>query len=546
MLEQDKIKENTDIMHNSNANKNVNIKKNDEFETDIIDYGADGEGIAKIDGYTIFVKGALKGEKCKIHITKVLQTHAFANVTQIIKKSPNRKESDCATFPRCGGCTLRHINYEETLKIKQEKVQNLFDKSFKKGSIKVEQTVGMEKPFYYRNKAIYPISQDKKVGIYASRSHNVVPIKECKIQTIQSQEIAKYIIENWKDTIYDEKTGKGLLRNIMIRESFTTGEVMCVLVQNGTENLRINAKNSNKKTNNNNSNQYNDSKNENESDKGKITSSNLEYNLINSNSKYNLINSNLINNLVKKFPKIKTIVINVNKKNTNVVLSSDNIVVYGSGYITDVLGGYKFRISPNSFYQVNPIQTEKIYKMAIEKANLNENDVMCDLYCGIGTIGIFASKYVKKVYGIEIVPQAIMDAKENAKINNIKNIEFIEGNVEDAFDKLLNNKIKFADYNDLQNAKNSNSENGNYEISKDDMPNAVIVDPPRKGLDSTTIQNLKKLKLEKLVYVSCNPATLVRDLKDLSEVYEIKEVIPIDNFCFSSHVETISTLKLKN
>lgn len=546
MLEQDKIKENTDILHNSNANKNVNIKKNDEFETDIIDYGTDGEGIAKIDGYTIFVKGALKGEKCKIHITKVLQTHAFANVTQIIKKSPNRKESDCATFPRCGGCTLRHINYEETLKIKQEKVQNLFDKSFKKGSIKVEQTVGMEKPFYYRNKAIYPISQDKKVGIYASRSHNVVPIKECKIQTIQSQEIAKYIIENWKDTIYDEKTGKGLLRNIMIRESFTTGEIMCVLVQNGTENLRINAKNSNKKTNNNNSNQYNDSKNENESDKGKITSSNLEYNLINSNSKYNLINSNLINNLVKKFPKIKTIVINVNKKNTNVVLSSDNIVVYGSGYITDVLGGYKFRISPNSFYQVNPIQTEKIYKMAIEKANLNENDVMCDLYCGIGTIGIFASKYVKKVYGIEIVPQAIMDARENAKINNIKNIEFIEGNVEDAFDKLLNNKIKFADYNDLQNAKNSNSENGNYEISKDDMPNAVIVDPPRKGLDSTTIQNLKKLKLEKLVYVSCNPATLVRDLKDLSEVYEIKEVIPIDNFCFSSHVETISTLKLKN
>ena len=484
------VQENENVKKNVNVKQNVSIKKNDEFEADIIDYGTDGEGVAKIDGYTIFVKGALKGEKCKIHITKVLQTHAFANVTQIIKKSPNRKESDCATFPRCGGCTLRHINYEETLKIKQEKVQNLFDKSFKKGTIKVEQTVGMEKPFYYRNKAIYPISQDKKVGIYASRSHNVVPIKKCKIQTIQSQEIAKYIIENWEDTIYDEKTGKGLLRNIMIRESFTTGEVMCVLVQNGTENLRINAK-----------------------------SPNLEY---------NLINSSLINNLVKKFSKIKTIVINVNKKNTNVVLSSDNIVVYGSGYITDVLGGYKFRISPNSFYQVNPIQTEKIYKMAIEKANLNENDVMCDLYCGIGTIGIFASKYVKKVYGIEIVPQAIMDAKENAKINNIKNIEFIEGNVENAFDKLLNNK------------------NGKNEISNNDKPNAVIVDPPRKGLDSTTIQNLKKLKLEKLVYVSCNPATLVRDLKALSEVYEIKEAIPIDNFCFSSHVETIATLKLKN
>ena len=472
MSEQGKNKESADI--NMDTNKNVNIKKNDEFEADIIDYGSDGEGIAKIDGYTIFVKGALKGEKCKIHITKALQNHAFATVSQIIKKSPYRKESDCITFPRCGGCTLRHINYNETLKIKQEKVQNLFDKSFKKGTIKVKETIGMENPFYYRNKAIYPISQDKKVGIYASRSHNVVPIKECKIQTIQSQEIAKYIIENWKYTIYDETTGKGLLRNIMIRESFTTGEVMCVLVQNG------------------------------------VTK-----------------DTNFIENLVKKFPKIKTIVINVNKENTNVVLSNDNIIIYGSGYITDILGGCKFRISPNSFYQVNPIQTEKIYKLAIEKANLNKNDILCDLYCGIGTIGIFASKYVKKVYGIEIVPQAIIDAKENAKINNIKNIEFIEGNVENAFDKLLSSKKINMNCNSLNK-------------------NVVIVDPPRKGLDNTTIQNLKKLKLEKLVYVSCNPATLVRDLKELSEIYKIEEVIPIDNFCFSSHVETVSTLTLKS
>lgn len=539
MSEQDKIKENTDIKQSKNANKNVNIKKNDEFEADIIDYGSDGEGIAKKDGYTIFVKGALKGEKCKIHITKALQSHAFANVSQIIKKSPYRKESDCLTFPRCGGCTLRHINYEETLRIKQEKVQNLFDKSFKKGTIKVEETIGMEEPFYYRNKAIYPISQDKKVGIYASRSHNVVPIKECKIQTIQSQEIAKYIIENWKDTIYDEKTGKGLLRNIMVRESFATGEVMCVLVENGTENLKINEKCANNSANNDNSTNNNESENNNESNSADITSSNL---------KYNFVNLNFVNNLVKKFPKIKTVVINVNKENTNVVLSSDNIVVYGSGYITDVLGGYKFRISPNSFYQVNPVQTEKIYKKAIEKANLNKNDVMCDLYCGIGTIGIFASRYVKKVYGIEIVPQAIMDARENARINNIKNIEFIEGNVEDAFDKLLTNKIITTDCNNVNNANKIatiNCDNVNNANNNNNQVNAVIVDPPRKGLDSTTIQNLKKLKLEKLVYVSCNPATLVRDLKELSEVYEIKEVIPIDNFCFSSHVETITTLTLK-
>ena len=446
-----------------------NVKKNDELIVDIIDYGANGEGIAKINGYTIFVLGALKGEKCKIHILKVLKTHAFAKVIQIIEKSDKRVEPDCSTFNKCGGCDLRHIAYSETLKIKQEKVQNLVNKMLK-NKVKVNETVGMENPTFYRNKAIYPVTQDKKVGIFAKRSHNIIPINECKIQTKISQEISKYILDNWKDSIYDEETGKGLLRNIMVREGFKTDEIMLVLVQNG------------------------------------------EKNVFETNSKLK------IENVIKEFPKIKTIVINVNTEKTNVVLSRKNIIVYGDGTITDRLGDYEFKISPNSFYQVNPIQTEKLYNLAIEGAKLKKDDILCDLYCGIGTIGIFASKYVKKVYGVEIVEEAIKDAKQNAEINNVDNIEFIQGDVEVAFNKMLDNGVK---------------------------PSVVIVDPPRKGLDSKTDQNLCNLKLDRLVYVSCNPATLMRDLQVLEDVYKIDSITPVDNFCYSSHIESVAVLEIK-
>ena len=332
-----------------------------------------------------------------------------------------------------------------------------------KTKISVEDTIGMQNPEYYRNKAIYPISINKEVGIFAQRSHDVIPINECKIQTIQSQEIAKYIVDNWEDTIYDEKTGKGLLRNIMIREGFKTNQVMCVIVQNGYK--KYNAK-----------------------------------------------------KLIERFQNIKTVVINVNTKNTNVVLSNENIIVYGDGYIEDILGNYIFRISPNSFYQVNPVQTEKIYNLAIEKARLKKDDIVCDLYCGIGTIGIFASKYVKKVYGIEIVEDAVKNAKENAELNNINNASFYVGDVEKTFNEFLENGIK---------------------------PDVVFVDPPRKGLDSKTVENLKKIKPKRLIYISCNPATLMRDLQELEELYDIKSITPVDNFCYTAHVECVAELNLK-
>ena len=440
----------------------VPVKKNEEYVVKIADYGTDGEGIAKINDFTVFVAGALKNEKCKIHITKVLSSYAYAKIVEILEKSEHRVQSDCKTYPKCGGCSLRHIDYKETLQIKRQKVQNLVNKMLN-DKIIVDETVGMDKPVFYRNKAIYPISQNKMPGIFAARSHDVIEFEECKIQTINSQKIAKFILENWNNSIYDEKTGKGLLRNIMIREGFATNEIMVVLVQNGDK-------------------------------------------------KYDA------SNLVKEFPNIKTVVVNVNTQNTNVVLASKNIICYGEGFIYDKIGGYTFKISPNSFYQVNPKQTEKLYNLAVEKANLKADDILCDLYCGIGTIGIFASKYVKKVYGIEIVESAVKDANENAKLNNVNNIEFILGDTEKAFDSLLKNDIK---------------------------PTVVIVDPPRKGLDDTTIENLCKLKLDRVVYVSCNPATLVRDLAKMEDIYIVKNITPVDNFCYSSHVESVTVLELK-
>lgn len=440
----------------------VPVKKNEEYVVKIADYGTDGEGIAKINDFTVFVAGALKNEKCKIHITKVLASYAYAKIVEILEKSEHRVQSDCKTYPKCGGCSLRHIDYKETLQIKRQKVQNLVNKMLN-DKIIVDETVGMDKPVFYRNKAIYPISQNKMPGIFAARSHDVIEFEECKIQTINSQKIAKFILENWNNSIYDEKTGKGLLRNIMIREGFATNEIMVVLVQNGDK-------------------------------------------------KYDA------SNLVKEFPNIKTVVVNVNTKNTNVVLANKNIICYGEGFIYDKLGDYTFKISPNSFYQVNPKQTEKLYNLAVEKANLKADDILCDLYCGIGTIGIFASKYVKKVYGIEIVESAVKDANENAKLNNVNNIEFILGDTEKAFDSLLKNDIK---------------------------PTVVIVDPPRKGLDDTTIENLCNLKLDRVVYVSCNPATLVRDLAKMEDIYIVKSITPVDNFCYSSHVESVAVLELK-
>lgn len=450
------------------------VKKNETYVVDIIDNGYDGEGIAKINEFTVFVPNAIKGEKVKILIVKVLTSYAFGKITEIIEESKYRTESDCETYKRCGGCSLRHIEYNQTLKMKQNAVQSLVNKILK-NKILVQETLGMENPQNYRNKAQYPvgINKDEKpvMGVFANRTHEIIPIKECFIQDKQAEKVAKFIfdfITKNNISIYDEKTRKGLVRHIVTKIGKKTNEIMCVIVINGIQMPK---------------------------------------------------EDELVEAVTSNFKNVKTIVKNINMKNTNVILGKENINLYGDGYITDILGEYTFKISPLSFYQVNPIQAEKLYNIGVEGANITKDDVVFDLYCGIGTISLFMAKNAKKVYGIEIVEEAIEAAKENAKMNGVENTEFIAGDVEEILDELINERAI--------------------------TPDIVMVDPPRKGLDNKSIDNILRIKPKRLVYISCNPATLVRDLAKLEDDFEIDFIKPVDMFPFTSHVENVSVLKLK-
>ena len=452
----------------------MNIQKNQEYIVEIIDNGFEGEGIAKIDNFTIFIPGAIKGEKVKILIVKVLSSHAFGKILELINKSESRQDADCLTYKRCGGCNLRHIKYEETLNMKQNAVQSLVNKTLN-NKIQVKKTVGMENPFHYRNKAQYPLGRNKEgepvIGVFASRTHEVIPMEKCFIQNPKSEEIAKFILQFINDnkiSIYDEKTGKGLFRHIVIKVGIKTNQIMCILVING---------------------------------------------------KFIPKESELIYALTEKFSDIRTVVKNINIKNTNVILGQENINIYGDGYIEDILGEYTFKISPLSFYQVNPVQAEKLYNLGVEMAQISKDDTVFDLYCGIGTISLFMAKYAKKVYGIEIVEEAVKSAKENAMMNGILNTEFFAGDVEIVLDDLINKQGVKADI--------------------------VMFDPPRKGLDKNSINNILKIKPKKIVYISCNPATLVRDLAEFEYAYDIKEIVPVDMFPFTSHVECCSVLYAK-
>ena len=452
----------------------MQIEKNKEYVVDIIDNGFQGEGIAKIDGLTIFIPNAIKGEKIKILIVKVLSSHAFGKIIEIIKPSKYRVESDCPTYKRCGGCSLRHVEYKETLKMKQNAVQSLVNKTLNT-KIQVQETEGMEYPYHYRNKAQYPVGLNKDgkpvMGVFANRTHEIIPIDTCYIQNEQTEEIAKFIFNflvNNNISFYNEKTQKGLVRHIVTKIGIKTNEIMCIIVINGDSFPKENE---------------------------------------------------LVRDLKNKFPNIKSIIKNINTKNTNVILGKENINLFGNGYITDVLGNYKFKISPMSFYQVNPVQAEKLYNLGVKYAEITKNDIVFDLYCGIGTISLCMSKFAKKVYGVEIVEEAIEAAKENAKINNIENTEFIAGDVEKVLSNLIDNKKV--------------------------IPDIIMVDPPRRGLDNTSVENIKKVSPKKLVYISCNPATLMRDLAKLEDIYEIKNIKPVDMFPYTSHVECVTVLELK-
>lgn len=451
------------------------LKKNEEYIVDIIDNGFQGEGIAKIDGIAIFIPEAIKGEKAKIKILKVTSKTAYGKILEILEKSENRVEDiDCETYSRCGGCMLRHVNYETTLEMKKVSVETTLKKALGI-EIEISEVLKMDEPYNYRNKLQYPVGIDNNgnpvMGVFAERTHSIISTKDCKIQDTLSQKIANdifdFIVKN-NIKVYDEKKLTGSIRHIVIRIGKKTNEVMVTLVTN-TEKFEK--------------------------------------------------EQELVNYITSKYQEIKTIVKNINNKNTNVILGRENEVLFGDGYIYDYLGDFKFKISPMSFYQVNPIQTEKLYSKAVEYAGLTGNETVFDLYCGIGTIGIFASKNVRKLYGIETVPEAIEDAWQNAKANNLENAEFFVGDVE----KTLPEFIK----------------------ERNITPDVVFVDPPRKGCDKTALDTLLQIKPKRIVYVSCNPATLARDLKILEEQYEIKEISICDMFPFTHHIECIASLTLK-
>ena len=448
------------------------LSKNKEYIVDIVDIGQGGVGIGKYEGFTVFVDGGLVQDKIKVKITKSKKNYAVGDIVEIIEKSPFRVERKCSeSLRQCGGCQIQELDYQKQLDVKTNEVKQVISRIGKLDDVVIHDTLGIEHPFRYRNKAQFPIQKKDNmpvIGFYKKKSHDLISTDECIIQHEVNDKIIKIIktyIRAYNVSIYDEKTHKGLLRHLVTKVGFTTGEVMIVLVANGKK---------------------------------------LPY------------LKELASVLKENIPGFKTLVVNVNTQKTNVILGKENIVAYGDGMIRDYIGELVFEISPLSFFQVNPLQTEVLYNKALEYANLGENDTVFDIYCGIGTISLFLAQKAKKVYGIEIVEDAIKDAKRNAKINNMDNVEFYVGKAEEVVPKM-------------------------YKEGK--RANVVVVDPPRKGCDEKVLDTIVSMEPDRVVYVSCNPSTLARDLAYLNERgYKCHEIQPVDMFPHSVHVENVAWL----
>ncbi|MGU9140100.1 23S rRNA (uracil(1939)-C(5))-methyltransferase RlmD [Clostridium perfringens] len=454
------------------------VEKNKEYIFDIISQGYEGEGIAKIDNkYPIFIEGALKGEKVKVRIVKVNKNFAYGKLMEVLEASEERVNPPCAIYKRCGGCKLQHASYKAQLDFKWDRVKDCVSKIGKLDPSIVKYPLGMENPWRYRNKVQLPIgliNGEVKIGFFAPRSHDIIDMESCLIQDeigdkvvkLTREWIEKFNIRPYNvDGEYDEK---GIVRHIMIRRGFTTNEVMVVLVTNGEK---------------------------------------LPH------------KEEFVDLMVKNIPGIKSVIQNINSKKTNVILGLESKTLWGEDTISDYIGDFRFNISPLSFFQVNPIQTEVLYGKALEYANLTGNEEVFDAYCGTGTITLFLSQKAKKVYGVEIIPQAIDNGWINAKENKVENVEFFVGESEVVIPDLINKGVK-AD--------------------------VVVVDPPRKGCDKKLLDAITNINAKKIVYVSCDPSTLGRDLQVLEENgYKTLEVQPVDMFPNTSHVETVALLRRK-
>ena len=477
--------------------------KNDIVTVKIEDIGTEGEGIGKLEGFTLFVKDAVMGDVVEARLVKVKKNYAYARLEKVLTSSPLRVKPVCPYHKQCGGCQIQAMSYEAQLQFKENKVKNNlvriggFDQLFIESVM--EPVVGMEQPWHYRNKAQFPVGTDKDgriiTGFYAGRTHSIIANTDCALGVEENEPILQKVLaymQNEKVSAYDETTGQGLVRHILIRKGFTSGEIMVCLVINGKS----------------------------------------------------LPKEDRLVSTLREIPGMTSIWLNYNMKNTNVIMGTEGRVLWGQNTITDVIHrrsieeinsgkdclrydskenapqGITFAISPLSFYQVNPIQTEKLYSLALEYAGLTGEETVWDLYCGIGTISLFMAQCAKEVHGVEIVPQAIEDARKNAERNHIENAAFYVGKAEEVLPRLYEEEHIFAD--------------------------VICVDPPRKGCDEACLNTIIKMAPKRIVYVSCDSATLARDLKYLCENgYEIKKVRAVDQFGQTVHTETVVKLSLK-
>ena len=457
------------------------MQKNDELILKIEDMGVDGAGIGKADGMTFFVKDAVIGDVVRAKVMKLKKTYGYARLMELLEASPDRVEPKCPYYRQCGGCQIQALSYEKQLEFKERKVCNNLERIGGFTEIPMEPIVGMEEPYHYRNKAQFPVGTDKDghivTGFYAGRTHTIIPNRDCALGLPVNREILDLVIdfmEKYHVSAYDEKTGKGLVRHVLIRCGFTSKEKMVCLIINGKS----------------------------------------------------LPHSEKLVEALREIDGMTSISINCNTGRTNVILGRKTVVLWGQEYITDQIGEISYEISPVSFYQVNPVQTEKLYGLALEYADLHGEETVWDLYCGIGTISLFLAQKAKQVYGVEIIPQAIENAKRNAVKNGIENAEFFVGKSEEVLPVFYEKEAA---------------------AGRKAHADVIVVDPPRKGCDEKLLETIVKMAPDRVVYVSCDSATLARDLKILCENgYELKRARAVDQFCHTVHTESVCLMERKD
>ena len=453
----------------------MEYRKNDIVTLEIVDCGTDGEGIGKADGFTVFVKDAVIGDTVKAKIMKAKKNYGYGRLMEILKPSPYRVEPVCPSARQCGGCQLQAVSYEEQKVFKEKKLRGHLERIGGFHDLPMEPLIGMDEPYHYRNKAQFPVGRNKEgriiTGFYAGRTHAIIENRDCALGIPQNKDVLDRVIahmEKYNIAPYDEMTGRGLVRHIFVRYGFFTGEIMVCLIINGQEFPH---------------------------------------------------QKELIEKLCE-IPGMTSISLNINKKRNNVILGEKVKTIWGQEFITDKIGDISYEISPLSFFQVNPKQTWKLYSKALEYADLHGEETVWDLYCGIGTISLFLAQKARFVRGVEIVPAAIEDAKRNAKINNIENVEFFVGKAEEVLPREYEKNGVYAD--------------------------VIVVDPPRKGCDEMLLKTILKMQPKRVVYVSCDSATLARDLRFLCDNgYELKKVCGVDQFPQTVHVETVVLLSHK-